>query len=52
VEAIRQSDAIEAAYAKAREFGEQARAALAALPSGDSRDSLDMLIDYVVERRQ
>lgn len=52
VEAIRQSGAIEIAYAKAREFGEQARSALTALPSGDSRDSLDMLIDYVVERRQ
>lgn len=52
VEAIRGSGALEAAYGKARAFGERARSALAALPAGDSRDSLDMLIDYVVERRQ
>ncbi len=52
VEAIRHSGAIEIAYAKAREFGERARANLSVLPMGDSRESLDMLIDYVVERRQ
>ena len=52
VEAIRQSQALEDAYAQARRFGERARAALAALPPGESRDSLDKLIDYVVERRQ
>lgn len=51
VEAIRQSGAIEIAYAKAKEFGERARATLAVLPMGDSRESLDMLIEYVVERR-
>ena len=52
VEAIRQSQALDEAYAQARRFGERARAALAALPPGESRDSLDKLIDYVVERRQ
>ena len=52
VEAIRLSGAIDLAYAKARQFGERARTALNGLPAGACRDSLDMLIDYVVERRQ
>ena len=52
VEAIRTSGAIDLAYTKARQFGQKARSALIDLPSGVSRDSLDMLIDYVVERRQ
>ncbi len=52
VEAIRRSGAIDLAYEKAWHFGEQARSSLAALPAGSSRDSLGMLIDYVVERRQ
>ncbi len=52
VESIRKSGAIDLAYAKAWQFGDRARSALGALPSGDSRDALDMLIDYVVERRQ
>ena len=59
VAAIRQSEALDAAYAEARKYGERARAALAALPAGDSspratdcRRSLDLLVDYVIERRQ
>ena len=52
VEAIRDSGAIEIAYDMAWQFGERARSALNAVPSGDSRDSLNMLIDYVIERRQ
>lgn len=51
VEAIRRSGALDAAYAKAWQFGEQARSALSSLPESHSRDSLDLLIDYVVERR-
>ena len=52
VEAIRDSGAIEIAYDMAWQFGERARSALNAVPSGNSRDSLNMLIDYVIERRQ
>ena len=52
VGAIRDSGAIEIAYDMAWQFGERARSALNAVPSGDSRDSLNMLIDYVIERRQ
>ena len=52
VEAIRDSGAIEIAYDMAWQFGERARSALNAVPSGDCRDSLNMLIDYVIERRQ
>ena len=52
VGAIRDSVAIEIAYDMAWQFGERARSALNAVPSGDSRDSLNMLIDYVIERRQ
>lgn len=51
VEAIRRSGALDAAYAKAWQFGEEARSALSTLPESHSRDSLDLLIDYVVERR-
>lgn len=51
VEAIRKSGALDSAYAKAWQFGEQARSALSALPDSKSRDSLNLLIDYVVERR-
>jgi geranylgeranyl pyrophosphate synthase len=52
VEAIRQSNALEGAYAKAWQFGDRARAALNALPDCESRNCLEQLIDYVVERRQ
>lgn len=51
VAAIRASDAIECAYAKAWQFADLARAALTELPRGASRTSMEMLTDYVVRRR-
>jgi geranylgeranyl pyrophosphate synthase len=48
---ILESGVIHEAMATARQFGEEARGALAAIPAGEIRDTLDGLVDYVLERR-
>ncbi len=48
---ILDSDVIEESMRTARQFGTEAREALLALPAGDTRDTLDGLVDYVMERR-
>ncbi len=45
------SGTIEESMAVARQFGGEAREALAALPAGETRDTLEGLIDYVLTRR-
>jgi geranylgeranyl pyrophosphate synthase len=50
VEMIRESDAIDAACRRAKQFVSQARGALAALPDGAARQALLGLADFVVER--
>ena len=51
IEAIRNSDALDEARETARRFGNRARKALAELPEGEARSTLDGLIDYVLERQ-
>ena len=51
IEEIRNSDALDQARETARRFGARAREALAELPEGEARSTLDGLIDYVLERR-
>ena len=51
IEAIRNSDALDQARETARRFGARASEALAELPEGEARSTLDGLIDYVLERR-
>ncbi|MEX1022948.1 MAG: polyprenyl synthetase family protein [Dehalococcoidia bacterium] len=48
---ILDSTVIEESRATARQFGAQAREALAPLPPGEVRDTLDALVDYVLERQ-
>lgn len=48
---ILESGVIDESMATARQFGEQARQALAPLPPGEVRDVLDGLVDYVLERQ-
>lgn len=48
---IRASDLLNEAMVTARRYAEGARRALAPLPAGPARDTLDQLVDYVVERR-
>jgi geranylgeranyl pyrophosphate synthase len=45
------SDILDESMATARRFGDGARDALQGLPAGDTRDALDGLTDYVLERR-
>ena len=45
------SSAIEQADAQARDFAVRARAQLAAFDDSPSRDTLERVCDYVVERR-
>ncbi len=45
------SGTIEESMAVARQFGEEARQALDALPAGEARDTLNGLVDYVLTRR-
>ena len=47
---IRQSDAIQSAFAEARQFAEQAKASLVLFPSGPHRQSLLELANFVVSR--
>ncbi len=42
---------IEESMATARQFGDQAREALAPLPPGEVRDTLEGMVDYVLERK-
>ena len=51
IEEIRNSDALDQARETARRFGARASEALAELPEGEARSTLDGLIDYVLERR-
>ncbi len=48
---IMESDVIGESMATARQFGDQARDALAPLPAGEVREALDGLVDYVFERK-
>ncbi len=47
---ILDGDFIGESMATAQRFGAEAREALEALPPGESRDTLDALVDYVLER--
>ena len=47
---ILESTVIDESRATARQFGEQAREALAPLPEGDVKDTLSGLVDYVLDR--
>lgn len=51
VEEIRASDILPEAMNTAQRFADRARDALAALPSGDPKATLDGLVDYVLARR-
>lgn len=51
VKEIRTSDLLDESMITARRFAESARQQLAALPAGDVRQTLDSLVDYVLERR-
>ena len=51
VEEIRASDILDEAMTTARRFAEEARAALADIPAGEPRTTLDRLVDYVLSRR-
>jgi len=50
VEMIRESDAIDAARKRAKQFVSQARGSLVTLPDGMARQALSALADFVVER--
>ena len=47
---ILDSELIAESMTTARRFGEDARSALGSLPPGETRDTLDSLVDYVLER--
>lgn len=47
---ILEGDFIDESMATASRFGEEARETLQSLPSGDTRDTLDALVDYVLAR--
>jgi len=47
---ILEGDFIAESMTTARRFGEEARQALEAIPAGETRDTLEGLIDYVLER--
>lgn len=51
VDEIRASDILPEAMNTAQRFADRARDALAALPSGDPKATLDGLVDYVLARR-
>lgn len=51
VEEIRESELLEESMGTARHFADNARIAATELPAGETRDFLDGLVDYVVERR-
>ena len=51
VEFVRESTAIDRAYAEASRLLEEARAALREAPAGEARDALESLTGYVLERR-
>lgn len=48
---IRASDLLDESMVTARRFAESAREALAVLPDGEPKATLDSLVDYVIERR-
>ena len=48
---IRASDLLDESMVTARRFAQSARDALAALPEGEPKATLDALVDYVTERR-
>lgn len=48
---IRASDLLDESMATARHFADNARAALTELPAGEPRETLEALVDYVLERR-
>ena len=48
---ILESDHIEESRRTARDFGDQARAALAPLPDGEIKATLSGLVDYVLDRK-
>jgi geranylgeranyl pyrophosphate synthase len=50
IEWIRNSPAVQAAHAEARQFADKAQLALQLLPNAHSRNALRQLADYVVER--
>jgi geranylgeranyl pyrophosphate synthase len=51
IEEIRASDLLDEAMVTARRFAADAREALDAMPDGEPRQTLDGLVDYVLERR-
>ena len=51
VDEIRGSELLEESMDSARHFAGLARSALASVPVGETRDALDGVIDYVLERR-
>ena len=51
IEEIRGSGTLDEAAETAQRFGARAREALSELPRGEERETLDGLIDYVLERR-
>jgi geranylgeranyl pyrophosphate synthase len=51
IEAVRDSGIIRDAYGRAKSFGDAARRSLAGLPATRTRNSLEELTDYVLERR-
>ena len=51
VQEIRDSELIEESLEAGRRFAEEARAALEAFPDGEPRETLEQLVDFVVERR-
>ncbi len=50
--ALREAGALDYAYERAREFVRDARVALSAFPSTNAKQSLDALLDFVLERQQ
>ena len=51
VQEIRDSELIEESLEAGRRFAGEARAALEAFPDGEPRETLEQLVDFVVERR-
>ena len=51
VQLVRASGAVEATEAQAHDFAERARAQLDAFEPGNARSTLEMMCDYVVDRR-
>jgi geranylgeranyl pyrophosphate synthase len=50
-EIVHDRGGVERAMERARAYGEAARAALAAVPSGAAQDTLRLAVAYVVDRR-